>query len=161
MELTVLKFDSKEDKYHSIIPQIEALIDKETNLVANLANISAALNQVFNFLWIGFYIVKNDELILGPFQGTVACTRIAFGKGVCGKAWELMQPIIVGNVTEFPGHIACSPLSKSEIVIPIFDSQRNVFMVLDIDSDKLNAFEELDKVQLVRLCEVITKKLLA
>jgi len=114
-------------------------------LIANLANISACLKTQFNWLWVGFYLVKEDELVLGPFQGPIACTRIKKGRGVCGTAWQEMKTIIVADVEKFPGHIACSSLSKSEIVVPLFDINNNFFGVLDVDSDKLNDFDEIDQ----------------
>ncbi|MFY0627746.1 MAG: GAF domain-containing protein [Reichenbachiella sp.] len=130
--------------YKSMIPQIESLIQGETDLIANLANIAAAINQVFNFLWVGFYIVKDDELVLGPFQGPIACTRIQKGKGVCGTAWEEGRTIIVDNVDEFPGHIACSGDSRSEIVVPVFKDGKVIF-VLDIDSHRIAEFSQIDQ----------------
>lgn len=134
---------SKEEVYRSLIPQIEGLTENETDRTANLANVAAALKQAFGFFWVGFYLVKGDELVLGPFQGPVACTRIAFGKGVCGTAWKERRTVIVPDVERFPGHIACSSASKSEIVIPLFDGE-NVIGVLDVDSDRLNDFDETD-----------------
>ena len=134
---------SKEEKYTSLLPQIKALIDGESDVVANLANVSAVLKSAFDFFWVGFYLVKEDQLVLGPFQGTVACTRIAYGRGVCGTAWKEEKPVLVPDVMEFPGHIACSSLSKSEIVIPLI-KEGKVWGVLDIDSDLLNAFDETD-----------------
>ncbi len=148
---------SKEEKYKSILPQIEALIQGEDDLIANLANISAALKEVFGFFWAGFYLVKNGQLVLGPFQGTVACTRIGFGKGVCGTAWKENRTIIVENVDEFPGHIACSSASKSEIVVPI-SYQEKIIGVLDIDSDVLNDFDDTDKYYMEKLVELINIK---
>ena len=145
---------SKEDIYLSIIPQIEALIHEEDNLISNLANISAALKEAFGFFWVGFYVVRGHELQLGPFQGPVACTRIGFGKGVCGKAWKEKTAIIVPNVENFPGHIACSSFSKSEIVIPVFKNH-DVTLILDIDSDQLNSFDEIDKKWLKKLADII------
>jgi L-methionine (R)-S-oxide reductase len=142
---------NKEELYQSIIPQIKALVTSEDNLYANLGNISAALKEAFDFFWIGFYLVNDSELILGPFQGRVACTRISKGKGVCGKAWELNETIVVADVDLFPGHIACSSLSKSEIVVPILKNKQ-VFGVLDVDSDVLNDFDEIDKKYLEELC---------
>ncbi|MDL2322964.1 GAF domain-containing protein [Bacteroidales bacterium OttesenSCG-928-A17] len=135
---------SKEEKYISLLPQIESLIAGETNLIANLANISAALKQVFDFFWVGFYLVEGDELVLGPFQGPVACTRIKYGKGVCGTAWKENRTIIVPDVDQFPGHIACSSESRSEIVLPLYNQSNEIIGVLDIDSDKLNSFDEID-----------------
>ncbi len=134
----------KEPQYQSLIPQIKALIVREGDVVANLANISAALKEQFNFLWVGFYLVKDDELVLGPFQGPVACTRIAKGRGVCGTSWERKETIIVPDVEAFPGHIACSSLSKSEIVVPVIRNDK-VTAVLDVDSDQLNEFDETDQ----------------
>jgi GAF domain-containing protein len=143
-ELNIANTTDKAVRYQTLLPQIESLIEGETDLVANLSNIAAALKQTFNFFWVGFYIVKNDELVLGPFQGPVACTRIGFGKGVCGTAWRERKTIIVQDVDAFPGHIACSSASKSEIVVPVF-SNREIAMVLDVDSDQLNSFDETDQ----------------
>jgi GAF domain-containing protein len=136
---------SKEQKYQAILPQIHELISHESDLIANFANISAALKSVFGFFWVGFYMVKDNELVLGPFQGDVACTRIAKGKGVCGTSWQEQKTIIVPDVNLFPGHIACSALSKSEIVLPVFNSQNQIFAVLDIDSSAFNDFDEVDQ----------------
>jgi GAF domain-containing protein len=133
----------KAEQYQSLIPQIEALVAGEPDLVANLANICAALKEQFNWFWVGFYIVKDNELVLGPFQGPVACTRIGLGKGVCGAAWEQEQTLIVPDVEAFPGHIACSSLSRSEIVVPAFRNGK-VAAVLDVDSELLNQFDETD-----------------
>jgi len=138
--------------YDSLIPQIKALVGDETDLVANLANVAAAIQQTFGFFWVGFYLVKGDELVLGPFQGPIACTRIALGKGVCGKSWEKGETIVVDDVDAFPGHIACSSFSKSEIVVPI-TKNGNVVAVLDIDSDTLSTFDETDAHYLNNLCE--------
>ena len=134
---------SKEEQYLSLIPQIKGLIDGESDLVANLANIAAALKEQFNFFWVGFYMVKADELVLGPFQGPVACTRIRKGRGVCGTSWAEANTIIVPDVEKFPGHIACSSISKSEIVVPLFKNNA-VWGVLDVDSDQYNSFDETD-----------------
>mgnify|MGYP006268489563 FL=1 len=134
---------SKEEQYLTLIPQIKALITGESNLIANLANIAASLKQQFNFFWVGFYLVEGQELVLGPFQGPIACTRIKKGKGVCGTCWEKNETIIVPDVEAFPGHIACSSLSKSEIVIPFFQSNK-MMGVLDVDSDEYNSFDEID-----------------
>ena len=142
-DLIILKGD-KINQYQSLIPQIVALIHGETDQTANLANISAALKEQCDFLWVGFYLVKNNELVLGPFQGPVACTRIQKGKGVCGTSWELSKTIIVEDVEQFPGHIACSSASKSEIVIPIIVNNE-VTGVLDVDSELLSDFDETDK----------------
>ena len=147
---------SKIDKYETLIPQLKALVDGETDFVANCANISAALKQSFGFFWVGFYFVKNnEELVLGPFQGDIACTRIQLGKGVCGTAWEKQETIIVDDVDQFPGHIACSAASKSEIVVPIFHNEV-VIGVLDVDSDQLADFDETDKIYLERLALLIS-----
>lgn len=146
---------NKEEKYKTLIPQIESLILGETDMVANLANIAAALKETFNFFWVGFYIVKNSELVLGPFQGPIACTRIGLGKGVCGTSWKEKRTIIVPNVDEFPGHIACSSASKSEIVVPVFNRQNEVSMVLDVDSDQLNSFDSVDQQYLEQLVSAL------
>ncbi len=154
-ELTLLPTSAtKEEKYKTLLPQIEALISGEKDLIANLANISAALKQSFDFLWVGFYIVKENELVLGPFQGPIACTRIAFGKGVCGTAWKEKKTIIVEDVDKFPGHIACSSDSKSEIVVPVLKNEIVAF-VLDLDSSKLAAFDKTDKFYLGKVCKLI------
>lgn len=136
---------SKEEKYKELIPQLAELLRGENDLIANMANICAALKFTMNFFWVGFYLVKDEQLVLVPFQGTIACTRIDKGKGVCGMAWQKQETIIVPNVEEFSGHIACSSLSKSEIVIPVFDKSKNVIAVLDVDSDELNAFDKTDE----------------
>lgn len=135
---------SKKEIYQSLLPQIKALIEGEPDLVANLANIAAALKEQFGWLWVGFYLVKNDELVLGPFQGPVACTRISKGRGVCGAAWQQAETLIVPDVEKFTGHIACSSLSRSEIVVPLI-SNNEVVGVLDVDSELLNLFDETDK----------------
>lgn len=135
---------TKEQQYKSLLPQIKALIEGETDLIANLANVCAALKTQFNWLWIGFYLVKKDELVVGPFQGPVACTRIKKGKGVCGTSWAEAKTIIVDDVEKFPGHIACSSLSKSEIVVPVIRNNE-VIAVLDADSEMLNHFDETDR----------------
>ena len=135
---------TKEEQYQTLLPQIKALIEGEPDLVANLANISAALKEQFGWLWVGFYLVKKEELVLGPFQGPVACTRIQKGRGVCGSAWQQAQTLIVPDVEKFPGHIACSSLSKSEIVVPVIRNGE-VTAVLDVDSELLNLFNETDK----------------
>lgn len=135
---------TKEEQYQTLLPQIKALIEDEPDLIANLANICAALKEQFGWLWVGFYLVKSDELVLAPFQGPVACTRISKGRGVCGAAWQQAETLIVPDVEKFPGHIACSSLSRSEIVIPII--QNNIVTgVLDADSEILYHFDETDK----------------
>jgi len=136
--------NTKEEKYKSLIPQIDALVSGEKDLIANMANICAALKFGFNFLWVGFYIVKDDVLVLGPFQGPVACSRIEKGKGVCGTSWNNKETIIVDDVNLFPGHIACSSFSKSEIVVPLFGKDNNVIAVLDVDSETLASFDKVD-----------------
>jgi len=135
---------SKEDQYKSLLPQIKGLLEGETDLIANLANVAAALKEQFKWLWIGFYLVKNNELVVGPFQGPVACTRIKKGRGVCGTSWTEAKTIIVDDVEKFPGHIACSSLSRSEIVVPIIKNN-DVIGVLDVDSEMLNYFDETDR----------------
>lgn len=142
---------TKEQKYQSLFPQVKALLTGEDDLIANLANFCAALKQEFGFFWIGFYLVKDDQLVLGPFQGSIACTRIHKGKGVCGTAWEKDETIVVEDVDDFPGHIACSSLSRSEIVVPI-RSKGKVIAVLDIDSDQLADFDEVDRQYLNEIC---------
>lgn len=135
---------TKEEKYKELLPQVLGLIEGESDPVANMANICAALKFGMNFFWVGFYLVKGEQLVLGPFQGPVACTRIGFGKGVCGAAWQQQKTIIVPDVEQFPGHIACSSLSKSEIVLPLFDSNNRVTGVLDVDSEELDTFDQTD-----------------
>ncbi len=146
---------TKEEKYKELIPQISALIEGEKDNIANMANICAALKFGMNFFWVGFYLVKEDQLVLGPFQGPVACTRINLGKGVCGTSWQKKETIIVEDVEKFPGHIACSSLSKSEIVLPLFDAQKNVIAVFDVDSDELNSFNKTDEVYLNKIINLL------
>ena len=141
---------TKQEQYESLIPQIEGLLHGENNLIANLANISAALKEQFNWWWVGFYWIHDDELVLGPFQGPVACTRIKKGRGVCGSAWEKGATIIVDDVEKFPGHIACSSASKSEIVVPVFQ-EGNIVGVLDVDSAHLSDFDEIDQIYLEKI----------
>src|SRR6478736_7115084 len=155
-QLIIASSTDKAERYKTLVPQIEALIGDEPDVVANLSNIAAALRQSMNFFWVGFYIVKNKELVLGPFQGPIACTRIAFGKGVCGASWKEKKVMLVPNVDEFPGHIACSSDSKSEIVLPAFKNN-DVFLVLDVDSDALNDFDETDEHYLSKVMSVIEK----
>ncbi len=145
---------TREEQYQSLLPQIKALIEGETDLVANLANVSAALKEQFNHLWTGFYLVRNNELVLGPFQGPVACTRIKKGRGVCGASWEQGKTLIVPDVEKFPGHIACSSLSRSEIVVPLFYNGE-VAGVLDVDSMEINAFDETDQHYLEQIVSFI------
>jgi L-methionine (R)-S-oxide reductase len=142
--------NTREQKYKSLLPQLKSLLAGEDDAVANAANISAALRQAFGFFWVGFYFVKNNELVLGPFQGDIACTRIQKGRGVCGTAWEKGETVIVEDVELFPSHIACSSLSKSEIVVPVF-YKNEVIAVIDVDSDKLNDFSETDKIYLEQI----------
>lgn len=156
-ELVIPSSATKEEKYKTLLPQIDALIEPEGDLTANLANITAALHQAFGFWWTGFYLVKGNQLVLGPFQGPVACTRIALGKGVCGTAWQQAQTIVVPNVDEFPGHIACSSASKSEIVVPVF-TNGEVVAVLDVDSEHLAFFDETDKIYLEQIAQLAGKK---
>jgi len=145
---------TRKDQYQSLLPQISALLEGENYEIANMANVCAALKEQFNFFWVGFYMVKKGELVLGPFQGPVACTRIQKGKGVCGASWEQAQTMIVPNVEAFPGHIACSAASKSEIVIPILRNG-NVIGVLDVDSSELNSFDETDEHYLTQIVSLI------
>jgi L-methionine (R)-S-oxide reductase len=135
---------NRDKKYAAILPQLKSIVEGEADLIANLANFSAVIKEVFEFLWVGFYLVKNKELVLGPYQGPLACTRIAFGKGVCGTAWKEKRNLIVPDVNLFPGHIACSSRSKSEIAIPLFDDTGEVWAILDIDSEILGDFSEMD-----------------
>ena len=146
---------TKEEQYEALLPQIKGILEGETDLIANLANISAALKEQFGWLWVGFYLVKQNELVLAPFQGPVACTRIKKGRGVCGACWQQGETIIVPDVEQFPGHIACSSLSRSEIVVPFF-SNGEVAGVLDIDSKELNSFDANDKVYLEQIVSFIS-----
>jgi GAF domain-containing protein len=139
--------------YSEIAPQISSLIEGETDLIANLANVAAALKQAFGFFWVGFYLVKGGQLVLGPFQGPIACTRIRFDQGVCGSAYSTRQTVIVSDVEKFPGHIPCSSNARSEIVVPVFDADGEVSAVLDIDSDRLDDFSEIDRIGLMRIVE--------
>lgn len=151
-ENLIIDSNSKEANYISLFPQIQALCSGEPNLVANLANVAAALKEAFGFFWVGFYLVDSaEELVLGPFQGPIACTRIRIGKGVCGSAWAQKETLLVHDVEAFPGHIACSSLSKSEIVVPILKNGE-VVAVLDVDSDQLNDFDAIDEKELNKLC---------
>lgn len=152
-DLTIIT-GNKTDQYQSLVPQIKGLMEGETDLVANLANVAAALKEQFGWLWVGFYLVKNYELIVGPFQGPVACTRIRKGKGVCGTSWAEAKTIIVPDVEKFPGHIACSSLSRSEIVIPIIRN-KEVVGVLDVDSQELDQFDTTDQQWLEEIVNLI------
>ena len=157
-EQLIITGTNKEEKYKELLPQLEALVSSESDLIANLANLSAALHESMKFFWVGFYIVKGDELVLGPFQGPIACTRIRMGKGVCGTVWKERKTRIVPDVDAFPGHIACSTGSKSEIVLPVFNNGE-VAMVLDVDSDQLNDFDEVDAKYLGQLMKIIERSL--
>lgn len=148
---------SKTERYASLLPQIKGLMEGETDLVANLANVAAALKEQFGWLWVGFYLVKGDQLVVGPFQGPVACTRIRKGKGVCGTSWERAETLIVPDVEAFPGHIACSSLSRSEIVVPVFH-QGEVAGVLDADSEQLHAFDEEDRRWLEEVTQLLAEQ---
>lgn len=154
--LIISQTATKAERYQQLVPQIESLVTGESDVVANLSNIAAALKQAMNFFWVGFYIVKNNELVLGPFQGPIACTRIAFGKGVCGASWKERKVIVVPNVDEFPGHIACSSASKSEIVLPAF-KKNEVALVLDVDSDVLNDFDDVDEKHLREVMRIVER----
>jgi L-methionine (R)-S-oxide reductase len=153
-ELVVVAGGDKGERYGGLIPQVEALVMGEADLVANLSNIAAALRQTFNFFWVGFYLVKDDQLVLGPFQGPIACTRINFGKGVCGSSWKEKKTIVVPDVEAFPGHIACNSASKSEIVLPAFKNGE-VALVLDVDSDVLNDFDDTDQRELEKVMRIV------
>lgn len=152
--IIVPKNATKEEIYQGLLPQLRALTEGEPNLIANLANIAAALKEAFGFFWVGFYLVDGEQLVLGPFQGPVACTRITFGRGVCGTAWKEKSTITVPDVEQFPGHIACSALSKSEIVVPVI-KDGEVKMVLDIDSSELATFDHTDEKHLNELAKLI------
>ncbi|AZI27147.1 GAF domain-containing protein [Pedobacter sp. G11] len=153
-DLTINRTAAKAEQYESLIPQISALLSGETDFVANMANVAAALREQFNWFWVGFYLVKGEELVLGPFQGPVACTRIIKGKGVCGSSWAQNKTLIVPNVDEFPGHIACASASKSEIVLPLVKNGE-VIGVLDVDSEFLDHFDETDRVYLEQVISVL------
>lgn len=146
---------TKEEQYEALLPQVQALLDGESDLIANLANIAAALKEQFGWLWVGFYLVKGDELVLGPFQGPIACTRIRKGRGVCGSSWAKAEVLIVPDVEKFPGHIACSSLSRSEIVLPLFKNG-SVVGVLDVDSVELNSFDEIDRAYLQKILQLLS-----
>lgn len=154
-EYLIIKGDSKKELYENLLPQIKSLVEGENDIIANMANVAACLKDTFNFWWVGFYRVVGEELVLGPFQGPLACTRIRKGKGVCGTAWQKAETVIVPDVDEFPGHIACSSLTKSEIVVPVFKG-KDVAAVLDIDSERLANFDETDKSFLEELVTYFT-----
>lgn len=151
----IISEGNKEQQYQTLLPQIESLLAGEPDATANMANVAAALKQTFNFFWVGFYVVKEEMLVLAPFQGPIACTRIRFGKGVCGTAWKEARTLIVPDVDQFPGHIACSSDSRSEIVVPVIREGR-VVAVLDIDSDELNSFDQVDAVYLEKVCRLLS-----
>lgn len=153
-DLKIIRGENKEEQYESLVPQIHALVAGEDDLIANLANVTAALKEQFGWLWVGFYLVKDEELVLGPFQGPVACTRIRKGKGVCGTAWAEAKTLIVDDVDLFPGHIACSSASRSEIVLPVI-KDHIVVGVLDVDSDELAAFDHIDELYLNKIINLI------
>ncbi|WP_316836963.1 GAF domain-containing protein [Pedobacter nutrimenti] len=153
-DLKITSSTNKKDQYESILPQIEALISGENDLIANLANIAAALKEQFNWFWVGFYLVKENELVLGPFQGPVACTRIQKGRGVCGASWAKSEVLIVPDVELFPGHIACSSASRSEIVLPVYQG-KEIIGVLDVDSEYLSHFDDIDELYLKKIVSFI------
>ena len=153
-ENLIITEGEKEQQYQTLFPQIEALLAGETDMTANMANVAAALKQTFDFFWVGFYVVKEDMLVLAPFQGPIACTRIRHGKGVCGTAWKEAKTLIVPDVELFPGHIACNAASRSEIVVPVI-REGKVIAVLDIDSDKPDSFDEVDANYLERICGLL------
>ena len=156
-ESLIIKGNSKEELYQNLFPQIKSIVEDEKDTIANMANISACLYETFRFWWVGFYRVVGDELVLGPFQGPVACRRIRKGRGVCGTSWQREETIIVPDVDQFPGHIACSSASRSEIVVPVFHNDK-VTAVLDIDSELLNTFDDTDKLWLERIAALLIDK---
>ncbi len=158
-ELIIPKSTDRKTIYESLVPQISALVETESDLVANLANVSAALKEAFGFFWVGFYLVKEGQLVLGPFQGPIACTRIPFHKGVCGASYTRQETIIVPDVEQFPGHIACSSASRSEIVLPVFHKNGTVAMILDVDSNLLDDFSETDAEWLKKIVALVERKL--
>lgn len=153
-ESLIISDGNKNDRYSVLYSQIRSLLDSESDLIANMANVSSMIHQTFGFWWTGFYIVKDGQLVLGPFQGPLACTRINYGKGVCGISWERKETVIVPDVDLFPGHIACSSLSRSEIVVPLFRGE-DVYAVLDIDSKELSTFDETDKEWLEKITSLL------
>ena len=154
METLTISGNSKQEKYTSLLPQVQAVMDSSVDIIANMANMAAMLHETFGFWWTGFYRVISDELVLGPFQGPLACTRIAYGRGVCGTAWKERRTIVVPDVEAFPGHIACSSASRSEIVVPVFQNGE-IVAVLDIDSDQLATFNETDAEYLERMVDLL------
>lgn len=155
-EELIISTGDKEQRYQELLPQIQGLLSGEDDVIANMANMVAALKMTFNWLWVGFYIVRGEQLVLGPFQGPIACTRINKGKGVCGSAWQSGEIQLVPDVDQFSGHIACSSLSKSEIVLPLYDVAGKVFAVLDVDSETLNQFDEIDAKYLAQIIKLIS-----
>ena len=146
---------TKQERYAALLPQVKSLCEGESDMIAKMANVSALIHSEFGFWWTGFYRVLDGELVLGPFQGPIACIHIAYGRGVCGSAWKERRTLVVPDVEQFPGHIACSSESRSEIVVPLFGSDRTVVAVLDIDSEKLNTFDETDRRYLEKICTMI------
>jgi len=157
--LTLPTTTHRAERYEALYPQLEALVASESDLIANLANVAAALKEAFGFFWVGFYLVKEGQLVLGPFQGPIACTRIPFHKGVCGACYTRAETIIVPDVEQFPGHIACSSASKSEIVVPVFNLNGTVAMVLDVDSDQLDDFSQADAEGLEKIMRLLERKI--
>lgn len=155
-DLIIANGTDKSDRYNTLIPQIEALVSGESDLTANLANIAAALKETFSWWWVGFYLVKEEQLVLGPFQGPVACTRIAIGKGVCGASWQQQKSLLIPDVEQFPGHIACSSLSVAEIVVPIFDRNGTVRGVIDVDSERFDILDQTDLYYLEKIAATVT-----
>lgn len=154
-EHLTIQGETKEEKYQTLLPQAQALVQYEDDQIAALANLTAALHSTFDWLWTGFYLVKNQQLVLGPFQGPIACTRIAHGKGVCGSAWAQNRTLIVPDVDAFPGHIACSSSARSEIVVPVHNSKGEVVAVLDVDSSSLDQFDAIDANYLEQICQAL------
>ena len=154
-EIVIEAKASKAAKYQSLLPQLEALVGDEPSIIANMANVAAALKEVFSFFWVGFYLVEDGTMVLGPFQGPVACTRLGQGKGVCGAAWSGKRTVLVPDVDKFPGHIACSSGSKSEIVVPGIDGEGKVIFVLDVDSDELDDFDDTDRQYLEQIADLV------
>ncbi len=154
--LVIPRNAGRKEIYEALVPQLNALLEGESDFIANLANTAAALKEAFGFFWVGFYVVKENQLVLGPFQGPIACTRIAFDRGVCGHAYQTQQTVLVPDVEKFPGHIACNSLSRSEIVVPLFGSNGEVIAVLDVDSDRLNDFSEIDAAFLEKIVRLLS-----
>lgn len=159
MEELIITGQTKQEKYETLLPQIASVIEDEPDMIANMANVAAMLHETFRFWWTGFYRVQGDQLVLGPFQGPLACTRIAKGRGVCGTAWKNAETVVVEDVLQFPGHIACSSASRSEIVVPMIYNG-DVFGVLDIDSEKISTFDDVDVLYLKKVVEILSKKLI-